>query len=471
MNQELLKTVERVAREKNIDPESVFMDLESAIYMAIRKSNPDEEISVEISRESGQIRATLDGEEMAMEDLGRIAAQTAKQVIIQKIRESERGSIYEEYLDRRGEIITGRVMRWEGGALVVSLGRVEAYLPKSEQIPGDSHQVDSRIRAMILDVRRQPGSVKVILSRTHPDFIKTLFEIEVPEVHEGVVEIDPIAREAGYRTKIAVRSNDPKVDAVGSCVGVRGSRIKNIVDELGGEKIDIVRWNESSKVLIANALKPAEISEIALCFELGRATVVVAESQLSLAIGKRGQNVRLAARLTNWDIDIFVASEYNAGLDILENTLRQVEGVDSTILDQISALGMVSVMDVEEVGTSPLVNELQMEPELAGKIVIRCAEEAKRVAEAKEKALEEKKKAKAAPKAAPAQKPEEVENTDVPQTEAETEAETEKEDASGVDVESKIEVEDVEQVEDVAAGESDDVSVDSEANNGGEESA
>jgi len=393
MNQELLSMIERVAREKGIEAESVFEDLEAAIYSAIRKSHADEEedlIEVTISRETGEIKALINGEQMAIEDLGRIAAQTAKQVMIQKIRESERGSIYDDYLDRRGEIVTGRVMRWEGGALVVSLGRVEAYLPKGEQIPGDSHQIDSRIRAMILDVRKQPGAVKVILSRTHPDFIRVLFDLEVPEVHEGVIQIDPIAREAGYRTKVAVRSIDPKVDAVGGCVGVRGSRIKNIVDELGGEKIDIVRWNESSKVLIANALKPSEISEIALCFELGRATVVVAESQLSLAIGKRGQNVRLAARLTDWDIDILTPEEFNAGLDTLEKTLRELDGVDSTILDQISAMGMVSVMDVEEVGTEPLVGELGMEEQLAGKIVIRCAEEAKHVAEAREKAAREK---------------------------------------------------------------------------------
>jgi len=391
MSQELLSIVERLAREKNIDAESVFVDLESAIYSAIRKIHVDEEeIEVSICRETGQIMASLDGREMAIEDLGRIAAQTAKQVMIQKIRESERGSIYDDFLGRKGEIVTGRVMRWEGGALVVSLGRVEAYLPKSEQIPGDSHHVDSRIRAMVLDVRKQPGSVKIILSRTHPDFIRALFALEVPEVHDGVIQVDPVAREAGYRTKVAVRSNDPKVDAVGGCVGVRGSRIKNIVDELGGEKIDIVRWNESSKVLIANALKPAEISEIALCFELGRATVVVAESQLSLAIGKRGQNVRLAARLTDWDVDILTPEEFNSGLDTLEKTLREIEGVDSTILDQISAMGMISVMDVEEVGTRPLVEELGMDEDLAKKIVARCAEESKRVAEAREKVARQK---------------------------------------------------------------------------------
>jgi N utilization substance protein A len=175
-------------------------------------------------------------------------------------------------------------------------------------------------------------------------------------------------------------------------VGIRGSRIKNIVDELGGEKIDIVRWNESSKILIANALKPAEVAEIALCFELGRATVVVTDDQLSLAIGKRGQNVRLAARLTSWDIDILTPDEFNNGLDTLEKTLREVEGVDSTIVDQVVAMGMVTVLDVEEVGPDPLVNELNLEQELAQKVVIRCAEEAKRVAEAQAAKQSESKK-------------------------------------------------------------------------------
>ncbi len=223
---------------------------------------------------------------------------------------------------------------------------------------------------MVLEVRERPSQVLVVLTRTHPDFIRALFELEVPEVAEKIIEIKALAREAGYRTKVAVNSLDSKVDAVGACVGIRGSRIKNIVDELGGEKIDIVRWNDSSKILIANALKPAEVAEIALGFELGRATVVVTDDQLSLAIGKRGQNVRLAARLTGWDIDILTPAEFNAGLDVLEKALREVQGVDSTVVDQVVAMGMVNVLDVEEVGADPLVNELQLDRELAARIVV-----------------------------------------------------------------------------------------------------
>ncbi len=388
MNQELIRLVDGLARDKNINRDVILDDLEAAMLSALRKANPDsgdDGIEVAIDRQSGDITASVDGEEMSVRALGRIAAQTAKQVIIQRIRDAERGSIYEEHLEMRGQIVTGKAVRWEGGSLVVELGRTEALMPRSEQIPGETHRVDERLRAMVLDVKEHPSQVKIILSRTHPDFIRALFDLEVPEVAEGIIEIKALAREAGYRTKVAVNSLDAKVDAVGACVGVRGSRIKNIVEELGGEKIDIVRWNESSKTLIANSLRPAEVSEIALCFELGRATVVVSEDQLSLAIGKRGQNVRLGARLTGWDIDILTPGEFNSGLDVLEKALRKIEGIDTTMVDQVIAMGMVNVLDVEEVGAEPLVGDLKLEEALARNIVIACAEEARRVAAEKEK--------------------------------------------------------------------------------------
>lgn len=393
MNAELIRIVDGLARDKNIDKDIVIGDLELAMESAIRKKyGPEEEVTVEIDRLSGAITASLNGEPISMNDLGRIAAQTAKQVMIQKIREAERGSIFEEFVERKGTILTGTVSRFEGGALIVNVGRTEGFLPRSEQIPGETHQPGERIRTLILDVREAPHQVKIILSRSHPDFIRRLFEIEVPEVAERIIEIKALAREAGYRTKVAVSSIDTKVDAVGACVGVRGSRIKNIVEELGGEKIDIVRWNESSQILISNALKPAEIQDTALCFELGRATVVVPEEQLSLAIGKRGQNVRLAARLTGWDIDILTPKEYNKGLDRLATTLRTIEGMDEMIAERISLLGMISVMDVQEVGPETIVEELDLTKELAERIVNRCTEEAKLVeierAEEKSRAAE-----------------------------------------------------------------------------------
>ncbi len=275
-------------------------------------------------------------------------------------------------------MISGSVVRYEGGTLIVNLDHwTEGFMPKGEQIMGQTHRPGERIRCLILDVKETSSQVKIILSRTHPDFIRRLFESEVPEIAEGIIEIRALAREAGYRSKVAVTSFDDKVDPVGACVGVRGSRIKNIVDELGGEKIDIVRWNDSSQILVANALMPAKVSEIALCFELGRATVVVEEDQLSLAIGKHGQNVRLAARLTGWDIDILTPDEYNQGVERLTTCVKNVEGADDVVLDKLIALGVISVLDLDDVGDEPLVSELGLEPELAQKLIEAADQAAK----------------------------------------------------------------------------------------------
>ncbi len=386
MSQEILRIVDSIAKERNIDKEEVFADLEAAMVSAVRKNfGSAEKITVEIDRKTGQIKAYKGEEPISLRDgLGRIAAQTAKQVMIQKIRESERDSVYKEFLERQGTIVTGQVTRVDPSAVTVSLNRVEAFLPASEQIPGETYQVGQRLRTYILEVREATGKsrssgIKIVLSRTAKDFIRKLFELEVPEVSEGIIEIKALAREAGYRSKVAVLSNDPKVDAVGACVGVRGSRIRSIVDELNGEKIDIVRWNDSSTILIGNALKPAEVNQIALCFELGKATVVVDEDQLSLAIGKRGQNVRLAARLTSWDIDIITPAEYNAGLERLELAIRNADISDPALLSKMVALGMVNVADVAEVGSGPLVSELGLSEEQAELIVRRCAEEVEKI--------------------------------------------------------------------------------------------
>jgi N utilization substance protein A len=376
INQDLLKVVEHISREKNIDKQMVFEDLEMAMLSAARKAyGAANDVMVRIDRTTGEINATRDDEPISMKELGRIAAQTAKQVMIQKFREAERDSLFEEFSERVGQIITGTVARYEGGALVLHLGRTEGFLPRSEQIPGETHHPGERVRGMILDVREQPHEVRIVLTRTHPDYIRRLFDLEVPEVGERIIEIKALAREAGYRTKVAVASIDSKVDAVGACVGVRGSRIRNIVDELNGEKIDIVRWNESSQVLIANALKPAEVQETALCFEMGRASVVVAEDQLSLAIGKRGQNVRLAARLTGWDIDIVTPGDYDKGIDQMSTALREVEGVDDILIEKFLAMGIINLADIEEVGVDPLVSELELDEELA-KVVVEAAKSA-----------------------------------------------------------------------------------------------
>ncbi len=395
-NAEMLRLIDSIARDRNVDKDLLFDDLEQAMVSAARKhyhADEEEEFACEIDRFTGAIQLWRQGNPIDLADLGRIPAQTAKQVMIQRFREDERASIYGEFIDRVGDLATGMAQRYEGGALIVQIGRAEGFMPRREQIPGEQHQPGERVRCLILDVRDEGNQVKIVLSRAAPEMIRRLFEVEVPEVAERVIEIRAMAREPGARTKIAVQSMDSKVDAVGACVGVRGSRIRNIVDELGGEKIDIVRWNESSQMLIANALKPAEVVEISLCFELGRATVVVNEDQLSLAIGKRGQNVRLAARLTNWDVDILTPQEYTKSLDTLEQLMLSVEGVTEDAVDRLAALGLISVFDVEEVGPEFLTEQLELPEEVALSLVNAASEKAKVVAEEQAREKEEQEKA------------------------------------------------------------------------------
>jgi N utilization substance protein A len=392
---EMMRLLDSIARDRKIEKSVLLKDLETAMVSAARKhyqTLDTEEFKCEIDQVTGQMSLFRHGEKMDKQpaELGRIAAQTFKQVMIQRFRDDERTSLLSEFAKRVGDIVTGAVQRYDGGSLVVMIDRAEAFMPRSEQIPGEQFQPGDRVRCLVLDVRDVGNQVKIVLSRAHPDFIKRLFEVEVPEVSEKIIEIKAMAREPGYRTKIAVASVDSKVDPVGACVGVRGSRIKNIVDELNGEKIDIVRWNDSSQILIGNALKPAEVAEISLCLELGRATVVVRDDQLSLAIGKRGQNVRLAARLTGWDVDILTPGEFQKGLDTMVETLRGVAGVTDEHLDRLAALGMVSVFDVEEVGLPVLTHETVGMDEATAKLVIEAAgAKAKEVAALQQKEKEE----------------------------------------------------------------------------------
>jgi N utilization substance protein A len=360
MSVDLVRIVDSIHREKNISKDILFEGIQSALATAAKKHYPEAaEIVVNINPDSGQIEATKDGARMDPAELGRIAAQTAKQVIIQKIREAERDSLFEEFEDQRGDLITGTVQRFEGGAVTVNLGKTDALLPRSEQIPGESHHPNERIRAVILDVRKVGQRVKIILSRTHPDFVRRLFELEIPEIADQIISIRALAREAGYRSKVAVTSIDSKVDAVGACVGVRGTRIKNIVDELGGERIDIVRWNESLQVLIPNALQPAEIDEVMLCQLLGRAIVLVREDQLSLAIGRRGQNVRLASKLVGWDIEIMTSEELDELIEKAVAAFTKIDGVDTDLAEKLVEQGILSYDDLSVMEIDDLVNTIE----------------------------------------------------------------------------------------------------------------
>ncbi len=405
--QEMMRILDSISRDRSISRELLIADLEQAMVTACRKffgTLDAEEFQCTVDPITGEISIFRYGEPLRLrpEELGRIAAQTFKQVMIQRFRDDERQSLIDEFGGRTGTIVNGVAQRYDHGALIVQVDRAECVMLRSEQIPGEQFAPGDRVRALILDVKDMGNQAKIYLSRAHPDFIKRLFEVEVPEVAERTIEIKAMAREAGHRTKMAVSSIDSKVDAVGACVGVRGARIKTIVDELNGEKIDIVRWNESSQILIANALKPAEVEEISLCFELGRATVVVRDDQLSLAIGKRGQNVRLAARLTGWDVDILTPEEFNKGLEIMSATLTSVEGITDQMVDRLAALGMVSVFDVEEIGAEVLAEELEIDAELAERLVTVAAARAKEVAEQQEREKQEAEKRRAEEQAAAA---------------------------------------------------------------------
>jgi len=374
MSVDLVRIVDSIHRDKNIAKDILFEGIQSALTTAARKHYPDAgEIEVRIDPDSGAIEATKDGVKLDPTELGRIAAQTAKQVIIQKIREAERDSLFDEFEDQRGDLVTGTVQRFEGGAVIVNLGKTDAILPRSEQIPGESYHPNERIRTIILDVRKVGQRVKIILSRTHPDFVRRLFELEIPEIADQIIAIRALAREAGYRSKVAVTSIDTKVDAVGACVGVRGTRIKNIVDELGGERIDIVRWNESLQVLIPNALQPAEIDEVMLCHLLGRGIVLVRDDQLSLAIGRRGQNVRLASKLVGWDIEIMTAEELDEVIEKAVKAFEKIEVVDTELAERLVEQGILSYDDLSVMEIADLVNTIEgLTEEQAVEIVARA---------------------------------------------------------------------------------------------------
>ncbi|HEU5202637.1 MAG TPA: transcription termination factor NusA [Nitrospira sp.] len=343
MNRELISVIDEIGRQKGIDKTKVIGAIEAALQTAAKKRfGQAENIQVEIDPKTGEIsvvskkiivdavtnpKAEISlkearaydseaeiGDEIGslieMDELGRIAAQTAKQVIFQKVREAEWEAVQKEYSTRQGDLVNGIILGMERRNYLVDLGKTEAILPIQEQIPRESYRRGDRVKAMLLEVRRTPKDVQVILTRSHPQFVSKLFELEVPEVMEKIVEIKAVVREPGDRTKIAVTSREKAVDPVGACVGIKGSRVQAVVRELRGEKIDIITWTSDPRVFIAEALNPATIEKVGVDEEKKSALVVVADSQLSLAIGKNGQNVRLAARLTGWKIDIISATEY-----------------------------------------------------------------------------------------------------------------------------------------------------------------
>jgi len=323
---EFLRLVDHISRERGLDKNLIFDQIEHALAQAASKRfNATGDFTVSIDRETGEILAFEDEKPIELAELGRIVANVAKQVIVQGFKEAERDVVFDDWISRQGTIISGTIMREERGMMIVSLGRAEAILPREEQIPGEVYRPGSVIRAYVLRVEKKGSRVRIVLSRTHSNFVRELFKAEIPEVADGLIEIKGIVREAGRRTKVAVSSNDPRVDPVGSCVGMRGSRITKVTDELGGEKIDIIPWAEDAAQFIENSLKPARVLRISYDTFRDRARVVVSQDQLPLAIGKAGQNVRLSARLTRYKIDVIgeeaAAKERADGAEALQKLL------------------------------------------------------------------------------------------------------------------------------------------------------
>lgn len=345
MNAEFMQAFEQLGREKGIAPEVLFDAIEAALISAYKRNfSSAQNVRVALDRDTGEIHVyarknvveevadprleislaearTIDPRyvledvvelEVTPKNFGRIAAQTAKQVVVQRIREAERGIIYEEYSSRESDIVTGIVQRIETKNVFVDLGRAEAILQPSEQIPGEMYRHNDRIKTYIIEVKKTTKGPQILVSRTHPGLLKRLFELEVPEIHDGIVEIKSVAREPGLRSKIAVHSRDENVDPVGACVGHKGMRVQTIVNELKGEKIDIVKWNVDPSKYIANALSPAKVVAVDVNETEKTSRVIVPDYQLSLAIGKEGQNARLAAKLTGWKIDIKSESQVQA---------------------------------------------------------------------------------------------------------------------------------------------------------------
>jgi len=351
MNSELMIILEQLERDKGINKDVLIEAVESAVASAARKVwsvDKEQEIKVVLDRKTGKITAYADGHEIKSKDFGRIAAQTAKQVVIQKIREAEKNAVFSEYKARVGEIVSGGVYRIDKGNIIVDLGKTEAFIPRSEQSSKEEFKQGDRIRAFVLEVRKEIRGPQIVLSRAHPNFIKRLFELEVPEIYEGIVEIKSVARDAGERTKIAVYSKDEKIDSVGACVGMRGSRVKSIVSEMQGEKIDIVRWSSDMKEYIQAALSPAELSQIQVDKDRKKADIIVADDQLSIAIGKSGQNVRLASRLMGWELNITSATQWKeqqarkeaeAILPGGEDPLQGLSGVGEKIITALKEAG------------------------------------------------------------------------------------------------------------------------------------
>ncbi|MFA6282076.1 MAG: transcription termination factor NusA, partial [Candidatus Omnitrophota bacterium] len=379
MNKEFITVLEQLEREKGLDKNVLLEAVKHALLVAAKKiakiTSVSEDVKVDIDPLKGDIRVYIADKEIVSKEFGRIAAQTARQVIIQKIREAEKDNVYNEFKKKEGDIVSGIVYRIEQKAIILDLmGKAEGIIPYSFLSPTDRFRLGERVKAFVYEVKKDKGT-QIILSRKHEGLVKKLFELEVPEIFEGVVEVRSIAREAGERTKIAVFSKDDKVDCVGACVGMRGSRVKNIIEELRGEKIDIVRFSDDIKEFIKAALAPAVISRIEIDREVKRAKVLVASDQLSLAIGKRGQNVRLASRLVGWEIDV----RSREAIEEEVNDVLQLKNIGKKLAAILVGAGYASLDKIARISAE----DLSKLKGIGEKKAIKIIEEAKKAIEEK----------------------------------------------------------------------------------------
>lgn len=390
MKREFLSIIAQLEREKGLDKEVLMETVRYALTVAAKKiakmsSHDEEEVTVDIDDKAGDIHVYIGDREVTSQEFGRIAAQTARQVIIQKIREAEKNNIYDEYKEKEGDIVGGVVYRLEKRAVILDLmGKTEGIIPQSFLSPLDRFRMGERVKAYVYEVKKERGT-QIILSRIDPILVKKLFQLEVPEISEGIVEIKSIARQAGERTKIAVYSKEEKVDCVGACVGIRGSRVKNIIEELRGEKIDIVRWSEDIKEFIKAALSPAVISMIELDRENKRAKVQLSSDQLSIAIGKRGQNVRLASKLVNWDIDVRSKESIEEAI----KELQKLKSLGKKAAESLVDSGYNNLNSLENAEEKKLAQLKGIGKKKAAKII----KEAKKVKAQQKKKQEEKRQA------------------------------------------------------------------------------
>ncbi len=381
MKKEFLSTIAQLERERGLDKDVLMEAVRYALTVAAKKiakmsSSEEEEVKVDIDSKTGDIHVYIGQREVTSGEFGRIAAQTARQVIVQKIREAEKDNIYNEYKEKEGSIVGGIVYRLEKRAVILDLmGKTEGIIPKSFLSSLDSFKMGDRVKAYVYEVKKEKGT-QIILSRKSPGLVKKLFQLEVPEISEGIVEIKSIARQAGERTKIAVYSKEEKVDCVGACVGIRGSRVKNIIEELRGEKIDIVRWSQDIKEYIKAALSPAVISMIELDRESRRAKVQLSSDQLSIAIGKRGQNVRLASELVGWEIDV----RSKESIEEAVKNLQKLKNLGKKAAESLVDAGYGSLSSLEKAEAKKLAQLKGIGKKKAAKII----EEAKKAKKEKD---------------------------------------------------------------------------------------